>query len=99
MRFGANVAEDFIAARMMHGAKLVDLTAVFAFADGRVIVSELANLAVVNDIQTRVTDMTDGDVAIHDYGYRENTPHALPFRLCLSESVNFVVSNGDGFAD
>jgi hypothetical protein len=96
---GADVAEDLIAARMAHGFSFADLAFIFALADGGMIVRDLANLAAAEMVETRIAHVADDGRSIVEHGHGEHAGHALPFGIGLRSFEDFIIGDGDGFAD
>ena len=95
----ADVAEHFVAPRMPHRLGFGDLAGVLAFADRRVIVCELDDARVGQLVETRITDMADGQAVLGQQRERQDTGHAGPFGRALGLGQDLVVRQDDGFTD
>ena len=109
--FGANIAEDLIAARVAHGFSFADLALVFALADWGMIVRDLADLAAAEMVEARIAHVADDGSAvfkdgavfepgsIFEHGHGEHKSHAFPFGIGARGLEDFVIGDSDGFAD
>ena len=94
----SHVAKNFVSTGVAHGLELIELTGIFAFADGRVIVGELLDRAGPQLVEPRIADVTDRDLAILDDGGGQDAGHSGPFRIGPREAVDLVVGERDRFA-
>ena len=94
-----NVAKDFIAARVAHGFGFGDLAPIFALADRRMVVSDLFDFAWTEQVKTRIAHMADGHDIVLDQSESEHAGHTCPLGPDTRETQNFVVREGNGFAN
>ena len=72
---------------------------VLALSDGRMIARDLHDFAAAQFVESGVAHVADGHAAVVDDGDRQHAAHALPLRAQRRAPMDFVVGDGDRFAD
>src|SRR5580658_857263 len=84
---------------MRHGFGFAEFAAVFAFAYRRVVVGKLFDFAATQKIEPGIAYVSHCHHAVLNERNSENTGHAIPLGAGAGEAVDFVVGEGDGFAE
>lgn len=84
---------------MAHGGSFGEFAAIFAFSDGGVVVGDFADFAGAGEVEAGIADVADGNDVVFDDGRAEDAGHPGPIGVGLGEAEDFVVGEGDGFAE
>src|SRR5579872_3092341 len=81
---------------MLHSVRLGQRSLVLQFPDRRMVRGELANGAIPNEIEPRISHMAQGDTVFMRHYQGEDASHTPAFFPVLRQTVDFVICHGDG---
>src|SRR5579864_5125205 len=80
---------DLILARMTHGSLFAELASIFQFADGRVIARHLADAVRLEQVETRIANMSHNNAVTFKECKRGDASHSLQFWLLRCRVEDF----------